>query len=142
MSPDGKTDDLEIKETYEIYIPYNSKTKWLDDLLNEESKIKTNKDTNDEDVINLVTSRNGKTILKYNGYTYRKSYTNKIGHRWKCSKDKSCSAYIYTDDDNQILEACEDHLHRQYNRHQDVDTGEKGKYHTIIVIFIIKMKCN
>lgn len=137
LSTEIKAEDLEIRESYEIYVPYNSTTEWLDDLLNKDCKFKTIEETNNLDA-NFIISRKGRTILQYKDHTYRRIYRNKIGIRWICSKNKNCNAYIYTDDDNKILDACEDHFHEQHIiRHQDVDSDKKGKFCTVTAIFVI-----
>ncbi|KAJ0177664.1 hypothetical protein K1T71_006537 [Dendrolimus kikuchii] len=105
------------------YESYDSTIEWLDEGMNKKYKFKVIEKANNSDT-NFVVSRKGKTILQYNGHTYRRAYRNKIGNRWICSKNKNCNAYIYTDDDSQVLDAYEEHFHKQFLRHQDVGSDE------------------
>lgn len=80
-----------------------------------------------EDVALFVESRRGKTVLQYNGHRYRKAYKSKNGVRWNCSLNKNCSAFLFLNDNDEILMSNEDHDHPQSARLENVDTDQTGK---------------
>nr|XP_034828445.1 FLYWCH-type zinc finger-containing protein 1-like [Maniola hyperantus] len=59
----------------------------------------------------FIKSRKGKILLVYDGYRYRKAYRTKNGVRWACSSKKDCAAFVYLNDDDEILMASKQHDH-------------------------------
>lgn len=64
-----------------------------------------------DDVAFFVESRRGKTVLQYNDFTYRRAYKTKHGTRWNCSVYKNCPAFVYINDNNEIIMTNQDHVH-------------------------------
>ncbi|XP_061704423.1 uncharacterized protein LOC133515847 [Cydia pomonella] len=89
-----------------------------------------------EDVALFVESRKGHTILQYGGHRYRKAYRSKHGIRWNCSTDKGCPAFLYLNDNDEIIMSNKIHRHSlPFNENIDTDqtdtavviTSRKGK---------------
>nr|XP_053605960.1 uncharacterized protein LOC128672688 [Plodia interpunctella] len=89
-----------------------------------------------EDVPVFVQSRKGKTILQFNGHRYRKAYKSKTGVRWVCSVNKQCNAFVYLNDDDEIIMSNQEHSHSgarvdKFDLDQDdtaiVITSRKGR---------------
>lgn len=59
----------------------------------------------------FVESRRGKTVLQYNDFRYRRAYKTKHGTRWNCSVYKNCPAFVYINDNNEIIMTNQDHIH-------------------------------
>ncbi|CAH2085765.1 unnamed protein product [Euphydryas editha] len=59
----------------------------------------------------VITSRKGKEMLLFRSYTYRKQYDKGKKSRWVCSTLKNCRAYVFTDSNNLITSAFEEHEH-------------------------------
>ncbi|KAJ2947340.1 hypothetical protein O0L34_g17062 [Tuta absoluta] len=59
----------------------------------------------------FIKSNRGTTLLQYNGHRYRKAYVNKNGSRWSCSISKKCSAFVYLNDDDEIIMCSQEHIH-------------------------------
>ncbi|XP_045767801.1 FLYWCH-type zinc finger-containing protein 1-like [Maniola jurtina] len=68
-------------------------------------------DDEKEDVAMFIKSRKGKIILVYDGYRYRKAYRTKNGVRWACSSKKDCTAFVYLNDNDEILMTSKQHDH-------------------------------
>ncbi|XP_049870846.1 uncharacterized protein LOC126370140 [Pectinophora gossypiella] len=64
-----------------------------------------------EEVAVFIESRRGKTILQYNDHRYRKAYKSKHGVRWVCSIDKNCPAFVYLNDNDEIIMSNQEHTH-------------------------------
>ncbi|XP_047025890.1 uncharacterized protein LOC124634367 [Helicoverpa zea] len=79
----------------------------------------------------FVESRRGKTVLQYNGHRYRKAYKSKIGTRWNCSLNKHCTAFLFLNDNDEILMSNEEHDHPQSTRLENIDTDQND---TAVVI--------
>ncbi|XP_053605959.1 uncharacterized protein LOC128672687 [Plodia interpunctella] len=78
----------------------------------EESEKETDADDCDgEDVATFVKSKKGKTILQFNGYRYREAYRTQLGIRWVCSVEKRCNAYVYLNDNDEIIMDNQKHEH-------------------------------
>lgn len=69
----------------------------------------------------FVESRKGKTILQYNGHRYRKAYKSRNGTRWTCSKSKNCTAFLYLNDEDEIIMAHQKHMHPRPVIFENVD---------------------
>lgn len=80
-----------------------------------------------DDIAIFVESRRGKTVLQYKGHRYRKAYKSKNGIRWNCSLNKNCSAFLFLNDNDEILMSNVDHEHPQPSRLENVDTDQTGK---------------
>lgn len=78
----------------------------------------------DTDIAMFVESRRGKTVLQFNGYRYRKLYKNRQGTRWACSAKKTCSAYVYTNDNNEIIITNQSHNHDPPKRCDFIDNDQ------------------
>ncbi|XP_047531510.1 modifier of mdg4 isoform X3 [Vanessa atalanta] len=68
----------------------------------------------EEDLVDtavVITSRKGKEMLLFRSYTYRKQYDKGNKSRWVCSTLKNCRAYVFTDSNNLITSAFEEHEH-------------------------------
>ncbi|OWR46288.1 modifier of mdg4, partial [Danaus plexippus plexippus] len=59
----------------------------------------------------VITSRKGKEMLLFRQYTYRKQYDTGLKTRWVCSTLKNCRACVFTDSNNLITSAFEEHEH-------------------------------
>ncbi|CAH0723924.1 unnamed protein product, partial [Brenthis ino] len=59
----------------------------------------------------VITSRKGKEMLLFRSYTYRKQYDKGHKSRWVCSTLKNCRACVFTDSNNLITSAYEEHEH-------------------------------
>ncbi len=59
-------------------------------------------------VISFSTSNKGKSILICEGFIYQLNRTRKKAKYWRC-KDRMCSAYIHTDQNNQYIGKSGDH---------------------------------
>ncbi|KAG6441713.1 hypothetical protein O3G_MSEX001991 [Manduca sexta] len=79
----------------------------------------------------FVDSRKGKTILQYNGHRYRKAYKSRNGTRWTCSKSKNCTAFLYLNDEDEIIMAHQKHLHPRPVIFENVDSEQ---HDTAVVI--------
>ncbi|CAH1635559.1 unnamed protein product [Spodoptera littoralis] len=79
----------------------------------------------------LVESRRGKTVLQYNGHRYRQAYKSKSGTRWNCSVNKHCTAFLFINDQDEILMSYEEHDHQRPTRFENVDTEQSD---TAVVI--------
>ncbi|CAB3235365.1 unnamed protein product [Arctia plantaginis] len=66
-------------------------------------------DQNDTAVV--ITSRKGKEMLLFRKYTYRKQYDKGNKSRWICSTLKNCRGCVFTDSNNLIISAFEEHCH-------------------------------
>lgn len=75
----------------------------------------------------FVESRKGKPILQYNDHRYRKAYKAKNGTRWVCSQNKNCSAFLYINDDDEIIMAHQSHDHPKIQRHKNIYEDQDGK---------------
>lgn len=73
--------------------------------------IENDLDSGDDNVAVFVETKNGKTILQYEGYRYRKAYKTRNGTRWNCSSKKNCSAFVYLNDQDEIIMASKYHDH-------------------------------
>lgn len=82
----------------------------------------------EENVAIFVESRKGKTILQYNGHRYRKSYKSKHGDRWNCSVNKQCGAFLYLNDNDEIIMLNQEHSHSRAARVENVDIDQQGKF--------------
>lgn len=81
----------------------------------------------DGDAVALfVQSRKGHTILQYNGHRYRKTYRSKHGVRWNCSTNKRCTAFLYLNDNDEIIMANKVHQHDQ-PVNENIDADQTGK---------------
>uniref|UniRef100_A0A2H1VS02 SFRICE_021207 n=1 Tax=Spodoptera frugiperda TaxID=7108 RepID=A0A2H1VS02_SPOFR len=79
----------------------------------------------------LVESRRGKTVLQYNGHRYRQAYKSKSGTRWNCSVNKHCTAFLFINDQDEILMSYEEHDHQRPTRFENVDADQSD---TAVVI--------
>lgn len=77
----------------------------------------------------FIESRRGKIVLQYNGHRYRKTYKSKAGTRWNCSLNKNCAAFLFLNDQDEILMSHEDHDHPQPTRLETIDTDQNGRSH-------------
>lgn len=68
-------------------------------------------DVDRESVAVFLESKNGNTILQYNGFRYRKAYKTRNGIRWNCSSDKHCGSFVYLNDQDEIIMSSKDHCH-------------------------------
>ncbi|RVE50170.1 hypothetical protein evm_005193 [Chilo suppressalis] len=68
-------------------------------------------DDKQDDVAVVITSRKGKELLLFRQFTYRKQYFKHNKARWVCSNDKNCRGVIFTDSDNVVTSAFEEHCH-------------------------------
>ncbi|CAG9787383.1 unnamed protein product [Diatraea saccharalis] len=68
-------------------------------------------DENQDDPAVVITSRKGKEILFFRQFTYRKQYTRHDKTRWVCSNTKNCRGVIFTDLNNVVISAYEEHCH-------------------------------
>ncbi|XP_013184356.2 uncharacterized protein LOC106130133 [Amyelois transitella] len=84
----------------------------------------------EEGVAMFVQSRKGRTILQYNGHRYRKTYRSKHGIRWVCSVNKQCCAFVYLNDNDEIIMANQEHNHTPTR----VETIDEDQNDTAIVI--------
>ncbi|KAI8421132.1 hypothetical protein MSG28_008224 [Choristoneura fumiferana] len=93
-------------------------------------------DDNGDAVALFLQSPRGHTILQYDGHRYRKTYRSKHGVRWNCSTNKRCTAFLYLNDNDEIIMANKTHKHGQpVNENIDADqtdtavviTSRKGK---------------
>lgn len=85
------------------------------------------------DVALFVESRRGKTVLQYRGHRYRKAYKSRNGTRWNCSLNKNCGAFIYLNDNDEILMSNEDHDHPLPRVDNQVENDQNGN-----LIFLLK----
>ncbi|CAK1579133.1 unnamed protein product [Parnassius mnemosyne] len=65
----------------------------------------------ESDAAVVITSRKGKEMLLFRKYTYRKQYSKGTRSRWVCSTLKNCRGCVFTDNDNFITSAFEEHCH-------------------------------
>lgn len=68
-------------------------------------------DPGDDNIAVFVESKNGKTILQYEGYRFRKAYKTRNGTRWNCSSKKNCTGFVYLNDQDEIIMASKYHDH-------------------------------
>lgn len=68
-------------------------------------------DPGDDNIAVFVESKKGKTILQYEGYRFRKAYKTRNGTRWNCSSKKSCTGFVYLNDNDEIIMASKYHDH-------------------------------
>ncbi|KAJ8718884.1 hypothetical protein PYW07_016440 [Mythimna separata] len=87
--------------------------------------------TDQSNIALFVESRRGKTVLQYNGHRYRKAYKSRNGTRWNCSLNKNCAAFIFLNDQDEILMSHEEHDHPQPARLENIDTDQND---TAVVI--------
>ncbi|CAG4934003.1 unnamed protein product [Parnassius apollo] len=66
---------------------------------------------NENDSAVVITSRKGKEMLLFRKYTYRKQYNKGTRSRWVCSTMKNCRGCVFTNNDNFITSAFEEHCH-------------------------------
>ena len=59
----------------------------------------------------VITSRKGKEMLLFRKFTYRKQYDKGNKSRWICSTLKNCRGCVFTDTNNYIISAFEEHCH-------------------------------
>ncbi|CAH2040246.1 unnamed protein product, partial [Iphiclides podalirius] len=65
----------------------------------------------ESDTAVVITSRKGKEMLLFRKYTYRKQYQKSKCCRWVCSTMKNCRGCVFTDHNNFITSAFEEHCH-------------------------------
>nr|XP_021195089.2 uncharacterized protein LOC110379654 [Helicoverpa armigera] len=70
-----------------------------------------NIDTDQNDTAVVITSRKGKEMLLFRKFTYRKQYDKGNKSRWICSTLKNCRGCVFTDSNNYIISAFEEHCH-------------------------------
>lgn len=73
----------------------------------------------------FIESRDGKIILEFNKYKFRKVCETKNGSRWNCMHKRECSAFVYLNKDDEIIMTKEEHNHRP-PRKTEVADSDKG----------------
>ncbi|XP_013137655.1 PREDICTED: protein tramtrack, beta isoform-like isoform X4 [Papilio polytes] len=66
----------------------------------------------DKDYMALVLeSKNGKTILHHRGYQYIRSEKTDVGSQWTCAITDKCNAFLFLDNENDIIMSNLNHDH-------------------------------
>ncbi|KAH9645069.1 hypothetical protein HF086_005614 [Spodoptera exigua] len=126
---EGPLEGVEAVDTNTANIAEELEEKY--DIETKEETIAEGVDGVSNNVALLVESRRGKTVLQYNGHRYRQAYKTKSGTRWNCSVNKHCTAFLFINDQDEILMSYEEHDHHRPTRFENVDTDQSD---TAVVI--------
>lgn len=80
----------------------------------------------------VLESKNGKTILHHRGYQYIRSEKTDVGSQWTCAITDKCNAFLFLDNENDIIMSNLNHDHVESVDWDQIDLDDDGKSVNVI----------